>query len=82
MNTVQKSLDKARAILGSYAAVGAVCGGLSGKAVEKWRKRGRLPRTEYTGETHYAELIERATEGAIQQADLRPEVSLATDQAA
>lgn len=54
------ALDEARQILGSFAKVGAVCG-TSGKAVQKWRNAGRLPRTEYSGETDYARRIERAT---------------------
>jgi hypothetical protein len=72
MNTYSQSLLKARAILGSYDALGKACGGLSGKAVMKWRDKGRPPRTEYTGETNYAKLIETATEGAVNAADLKP----------
>ncbi len=46
--------------LGGYEATGRLCG-VSGKAVMKWAKRGRLPRTEWTGETRYAEIIAEAT---------------------
>lgn len=33
-------------------------------ACSKWLRAGRLPRTEYTGETQYAEALERATKRA------------------
>jgi hypothetical protein len=39
--------------------------GRSGQAVRKWEAAGRLPRTEWTGETTYAEQIERLTGGEI-----------------
>lgn len=39
-------------------------------AVNKWLRAGRLPRTEYTGETQYAVALERATGGQITAADL------------
>jgi len=35
------------------------------QAIRKWEKAGRLPRTEWTGETNYSEIIERLTEGKI-----------------
>jgi Uncharacterized protein conserved in bacteria, prophage-related len=66
------SILKAKKILGSYDAVGRVCG-VSGKAVMKWVGSGRLPRTEYTGETTYAQAIEHATNGTVTVEDLRPE---------
>lgn len=36
--------------------------GKSYQAVRKWEKQGHLPRTEWTGETNYAELISEATD--------------------
>ena len=39
-------------------------------AAWRWVKRGHLPRTEWTGETRYAELIEAATNGAVTKAEL------------
>ncbi|WP_404812627.1 YdaS family helix-turn-helix protein [Acidithiobacillus thiooxidans] len=66
------SILKAKQILGSYDAVGRVCG-VSGKAVMKWVGSGRLPRTEYTGETSYAQAVEHATNGRVTVEDLRPE---------
>lgn len=35
------------------------------QAVRKWEAAGRLPRTEWTGETGYAERIEVLTGGAV-----------------
>lgn len=69
MNTTE-ALDKAVSILGSNAAVGRVCGSLTHEAVRKWRKKGRMPRTEYTGETIYAQLIAKATNEQVTIADL------------
>ena len=39
--------------------------GVTYQAVKKWEARGRLPRTEWTGETSYAAIIERQTGGLI-----------------
>ncbi|WP_247178408.1 helix-turn-helix transcriptional regulator, partial [Escherichia coli] len=38
------------------AVVADVCG-VSQRAIYKWMDNGKLPRTEYTGETNYAEKI-------------------------
>lgn len=38
--------------------------GKSYQAVRKWEKNG-LPRTEWTGETSYAETIEQLTQGQV-----------------
>lgn len=43
---------------------------LSWQAVQKWRARGRMPRTEWTGETAYAEKIEELTAGRVTKAAL------------
>ena len=39
-------------------------------AVNKWLRAGRLPRTEYTGETTYAQALERAVGGQVTAAEL------------
>ncbi|MGE4529791.1 MAG: YdaS family helix-turn-helix protein [Acidithiobacillus sp.] len=70
---ITASLLRAKSLLGSYNALGRVCS-VSGKAVMKWVAAGRLPRTEYTGETRYAEMIQNATNGAITCKDLRPDI--------
>lgn len=40
------------------------------QALRKWERNGFLPRTEWTGETHYAAVIETATGGEISRAAL------------
>ncbi|MTI13804.1 YdaS family helix-turn-helix protein [Sansalvadorimonas verongulae] len=54
--------------------VASVCG-VTYQAVRKWKAKGRLPRTEWTGETNYALRIEKATNGKIKQSDLCPGIS-------
>jgi hypothetical protein len=44
--------------------------GVTHQAVRKWQHAGRMPRTEWTGETGYAETIERLTAGAVTKAHL------------
>jgi len=73
MNTYQEKLLEAKTILGSYAKLAKVCG-LSGKAVMKWVIAGKPPRTEYTGETNYAELISESVNGLVSKDDLIPSV--------
>lgn len=40
------------------------------QALRKWERQGFLPRTEWTGETNYAEVIEEATEGVVSRSAL------------
>ena len=44
------------------SVVSDVCG-VSQRAIYKWINNGKLPRTEYTGETNYAEKIALASNG-------------------
>lgn len=44
--------------------------GISYQAVRKWELAKRLPRTEWTGETSYAEKIELATKGVVTKSAL------------
>jgi hypothetical protein len=62
MNT-PTPLDEALQIVGPTALARGL--GLSPKAVRKWKAAGRLPRTEWTGETRYAERIEQLTGGKV-----------------
>lgn len=39
--------------------------GVSYQALRKWQRAGRMPRTEWTGETQYASTIERITQGQV-----------------
>ena len=63
-------LERAILLAGGAAAVARACS-VSPVAVHKWRQRGRLPRTDWTGETNYAELIAEATNGRITSNELR-----------
>lgn len=47
-----------------YDRVAKACG-VTRRAVIKWVAAGHLPRTEWTGETEYADAIERLTEGKV-----------------
>lgn len=44
--------------------------GVSYQAVRKWEAAGRLPRTEWTGETNYSAAIEDATDGKVSRTQL------------
>ena len=48
--------------VGGGAKAAEICQ-VSDMAVSKWRKKGRLPRTEYTGETSYAKLLAEKSNG-------------------
>jgi len=47
--------------VGGIGAAAKVCN-RSYQALNKWRQAGCLPRTDYTGETQYAELLATAAE--------------------
>ncbi|MFJ3486607.1 hypothetical protein ACIPL1_24860 [Pseudomonas sp. NPDC090202] len=52
MNTISIAIESA----GGPVAVATACK-VSRQSVDKWVAKGSLPRTEYTGETSYAERI-------------------------
>jgi DNA-binding transcriptional regulator YdaS (Cro superfamily) len=56
-------ITKAIAIVGLSPLARAL--GVTYQAVRKWERANCLPRTEWTGETCYAQTIERLTEGQI-----------------
>lgn len=63
---LQNAIKEAIDILGGCEKTGRICG-ISGKAVQKWAKAGRLPRTEATGETVYAATMAKADARISQQ---------------
>lgn len=44
--------------------------GVTYQAIRKWEAAGRLPRTEWTGETSYSEKIVAMTDGQVSKDDL------------
>lgn len=44
--------------------------GISYQAIRLWEKRGRMPRTEWTGETSYCAKIQEMTDGAVTKESL------------
>lgn len=44
--------------------------GVTYQAIRKWEAAGRLPRTEWTRETEYADLIVELAGGQVSKADL------------
>lgn len=50
----------------------AVACGVRPQAVNKWIVAGRLPRTEWTGETNYARIIVRLSGGRLSREELVP----------
>ncbi|CAI0724925.1 MULTISPECIES: helix-turn-helix domain-containing protein [Serratia] len=58
MNPVQIAVDA----VGGQTAAAKICG-LTVVAVHKWYAKGRLPRTEYTKKTNYAQRLAAAAGG-------------------
>ena len=46
---------------------------VSYQVIQRWLHKGMLPRTEFTGETNYSELIEKATGGSVTAKELLEE---------
>ncbi|WP_432480995.1 Cro/CI family transcriptional regulator [Moraxella sp. ZY200743] len=44
--------------------------GVSYMAVKKWERNGCFPRTEYTGETHYAKTLSQESDGVLSVTEL------------
>ena len=64
-NAIEKAID----LIGGPRALGQRLG-VSRQAVNKWRQLKRLPRTDWTGETNYAEQIEALTGGVVTRNEL------------
>ncbi|MGP3593088.1 hypothetical protein [Vagococcus sp. WN89Y] len=58
MNPVELAVEA----VGGQSAAAKICG-KSAVAIHKWVKSGRLPRTEYTKKTRYAEMLANASGG-------------------
>ena len=78
MNLLKQSIDK---IPGKVPAAAIACG-VSVRAVYKWIDRGMLPRTEYTGETKYAERLADAAGGSFSAEWLKSATNRESKQAA
>lgn len=78
MNLLKQSIDK---IPGKVPAAAIACG-VSVRAVYKWIDRGMLPRTEYTGETNYAERLADAAGGSFSAEWLKSAIIRESKQAA
>ncbi len=60
MNPMQFAINSA----GGPAKAAEICE-ISVTAIQKMKKKGCLPRTEYTGKTQYAQLLSNASAGAF-----------------
>jgi len=67
--STESALSRAISAIGGLQAVGDLLH-VSPQAVHKWLKKGRLPRTEWTGETTYAEQMSAAANGAVTKEEL------------
>lgn len=64
LNLISKAIE-----LVGLCKLAQACG-VRHQSVYKWQARGRLPRSDWTGETDYASRIEIATGGRITRAQL------------
>jgi len=58
MSAIGFAVDK----VGGPVAAAKACG-IRRQAIDKWIAKGSLPRTDYTGETNYAEKLSEAAAG-------------------
>jgi hypothetical protein len=63
-NLISKAINET-----SLNCIALACG-VTYQAVRKWESKGRLPRTEWTGETDHASKIEEATGGTVSRGEL------------
>lgn len=57
-------IKKAVVCVGGVSAAAKLCG-VSSRAINKWIAAGRLPRTEFTGETRHAQNLACGAEGGF-----------------
>lgn len=69
-----ESLKQAELVIG-VAKIAGVCG-VSYQAAKKWTLKGKLPRTDYTGETDYAGRIAAACKSADPESEITREALL------
>lgn len=60
MNSISHAVEK----VGGPIAAAKACG-ITRQAIDKWIAKGRLPRSDYTGETQYAAKLAAASDGAF-----------------
>lgn len=82
MTPIQRVFDLLKGPSGVARSLGDQGIRITPWAVNKWLRAGRLPRTEYTGETHYARALERAVDGQVTAAELLAPVVANVDVAA
>lgn len=67
--------QKALSLAGGQTGIARIVN-LTPQAVQKWESNGCFPRTEWTGETNYAQMISEALHGEVvkEKLLLRPEL--------
>lgn len=70
-NKIQNPVEKVIDFFGSKAEVSRITG-VSNVAVTKWQKKGKFPRTDYTGETSHARKLVKASKGSLNIKELLP----------
>ena len=63
-------IKKAVVCVGGVSAAARLCG-VSSRAINKWIAAGKLPRTDFTGETRYAERLASGSNGGFTADALR-----------
>lgn len=71
---MKTGLSRAINLAGGQSAIASIVG-LTPQAIQKWVANGCMPRTEWTGETNYAEQIAQALDFKVTKSELlqRPE---------
>lgn len=64
-----KDLNNIVEALGGFSNVAQICE-ISSTGVRKWLKAHALPRTEWTGETNYAERLSQALGGKLSKEEI------------